>query len=843
MQFSRLNARLLLPFLVFFLTLAADSSAQVQVTTFHNDQSRTGQNLSEVVLSPGNVNVNSFGKLYGFTIQGNVYAQPLYVPGVTISGATHNVIYVATEHDAVYAFDADSNSPTPLWTVSFTSPDGTSVTTVPATDTGCPDLTPELGITGTPVIDTNSKTMYLVARTKESGQYFMRLHALDITSGVEKFGGPIVIQATVPGTGEGGTSVSLNTFTQNQRAALVLSSNGVLYIPLGSLCDTNPYHGWLLAYQTQAPNQLQQIGVWNSTPNGLGGGIWGGGSAPAMDASGNLLFATSNGDYNFNTGGMDVSDTLVKLPPVPSTGSWTPLDYFTPYNQGSLAQHNLDLGSGGTLLLPDQPLGSAHTHLMAMAGKQGTIYLVDRDALGGYNVVNNSQIVQVIPNAMLGIMGMPAWWNNTIYFSGRNDVVKAFTFDPVAQQFSTLPTSTSPGTYQYILGSTPSVSANGASNGILWTAENEKGTAVMHAYDATNLNNELWNSRLNGKRDGAGGGVRFMFPTIVNGKVYLASNNKLNIYGLLMFVPGNLTFASQNVGTNSPAQSVTLTNPFPASMSISSITTTGQFGNLSGTCMNPGVVLAPGTNCTISVQFQPQTSGTLKGSVNVSVAGTPTPYSVPLTGTGTGTPPLIVSPTSLNLGTVVVGQTSAPQNVTVSSSGSNSVTFSSVTASAPFSVSSNSCVGILAAPVQCSVGVTLTPTAGAAQSGTLNIASDSGSPSVKLTGSGAAIQFSPSPLSFGIVKLGTSSTPQTVTVNVLGTRAATIGTVTPAGTNPGDFSITSDMCSGQVIAGGSSCTVSIVFTPTVKANRYMTLKVPNNDGPANALLNVSGVGQ
>ena len=248
--------------------------------------------------------------------------------------------------------------------------------------------------------------MYLVARTKENGSYVMRLHALDITSGAEKFGGPTLIQATVPGTGEGGTTVSLNAFTQNQRASLVFS-NGVLYIPFGSLCDTNPYHGWLLAYQVQS-NQVQQVGVWNSTPNGLGGGVWGGGSAPAVDASGNLLFATSNGDYSFSTGGTDISDSLVKLPPVPSQGPWTQLDYFTPYNQGSLAQHNLDLGAGGTLILPDQPQGSAHIHLMTLAGKQGTIYLVDRDSLGGYNTVNNSQIVQVIPNAMLGIMGMPA---------------------------------------------------------------------------------------------------------------------------------------------------------------------------------------------------------------------------------------------------------------------------------------------------------------------------------------------------------------------------------------------------------------------------------------------------
>jgi len=255
-----------------------------------------------------------------------------------------------------------------------------------------------------------------------------------------------------------------------------------------------------------------------------------------------------------------------------------------------------------------------------------------------------------------------------------------------------------------------------------------------------------------------------------------------------------------------------------------------------------GVVLGPGANCTISVAFQPQSGGSQKGSVTVTVAGVATPYSFPLSGTGISGA-LTVSPTSLNLGTVVVGQTSAPQSVNVSTNTSGTVTFNSVTASGPFSVNSNTCVGALTAPFQCSVGVVLTPTAGAAQSGNLTISSNYTAPSVKLTGSGAAIQFTPSPLAMGTIRVGTSSNPQPVTVTVLGTRQATIGTVTIGGTNPGDFSLASDTCSGQVIAGGSSCTVAIVFTPTAKGHRYMTLKLPNDDGPANALLNTSGIGQ
>jgi len=334
-----------------------------------------------------------------------------------------------------------------------------------------------------------------------------------------------------------------------------------------------------------------------------------------------------------------------------------------------------------------------------------------------------------------------------------------------------------------------------------------------------------------------------MFPTVVNGKVYFASNNRLGVYGLFMFAPASLTFPSQAVGTLSAPQTVTLTNPNPTPMNVTNISATGQFGNLAGTCLvSGGIVLAPGTNCAISVRFLPQSVGPQTGNVNVTVAGVATPYSFPLSGTGSpGT--LTVNPTSLNLSTVTVGQTSAPQTVNVSTTDSGSVTFTSVAASAPFSVSSNTCVGTLTGPIQCTIGVVLTPTAGAAQSGTLTISSNYGAPPVKLTGSGAAIQFSPSPLTLPNTRVGTSSSPQQVIVTVLGTRAATIGTVAIGGTNPGDFSIASDTCSGQTIAGGANCTVGIVFTPTAKGHRYMTLKVPNNDGPANALLNASGTGQ
>jgi hypothetical protein len=820
--------------LVFAFVL--NSAAQVSVTSFHNDAARTGQNLSELTLTPANINANTFGKLFSYSLQGKVYAQPLYLPNVTINGGVHNVVYVVTEHDVVYALDADSNSginTTPLWSRSFTSTDGT-VTTIPSADIGCPDLVPEIGITSTPTIDPVRKTLYLVARTKESGVYKMRLHALDAISGAERPGSPADISASVSGTGDGGSAVGLNMLTENQRSGLVLS-NGVVYIAFASLCDTSPYHGWLLAYDAQA---LTQTAVWNVSANGYGGGIWAGGTAPAVDANGNLYFATGNGTFDYASGGVDISDSLVKMPAAPPSGTWQPADYFTPYNQAALAQHDLDLGSGGTLLLPDLPGGAAHPRLLVLVGKQGTIYLIDRDHPGQFNPVNNKQVVQVVPGALQGLWGAPAWWNNQLYFSGRNDVVKSFSFDPVAGALSTSSTSTSSASYLYPLGASPSISANGNTNAVLWTGESRQNTAILHAYDANNLSNELFNTTQNATRDSAGTSVRFMFPTIANGKVYFATNGRLTVYGMLVLAPRALTFSVQNAGTASASQTATFTNPLTTPMNVTGISVTGEFGNLSGTCPIGGGMIAAGTSCTLSVAFLPQGGGPLNGSVLISLADGSS-YMLPLSGkgksvtTGTGT---------LNMGTSAVSQASAIKTLGVTIQGSDPTTFGAISVTNPeFTIVSNTCVGTFTGPNQCSVGLTLTPAGGGARSGQLNVLSSSVPLTINLTGTGAALNFSPTSLKMGTVAVGSSSLPQTVTVNILGNRAATFGTATIAGTNPGDFSIASDSCSGQTIA--TNCSVAVVFTPTMGGNRYANLKFPNDDGPSPASVNVSGLGQ
>jgi hypothetical protein len=371
------------------------------VTTYHNDNARTGQNLNETILTPANVNSTQFGLLFiAPTIDGYVYAQPLYLSNVTLPGqGAHNVVFVATEHDSVYAFDADTYG-SPLWHVNFLSSGGTTVvSTVPNSDLGTGDIVPEIGITGTPVIDPKTGTLYLVAKTKETtgttSTYVQRLHALDVTTGQECPGSPVVIQASVPGTGLGNSNGTLafNALRENQRPALLLL-NGIVYIAWASHGDIDPYHGWLIGYNATT---LQQVAVFNTTPNGTRGGIWQGGGGPAADSSGNIYFMTGNGTFsapNLGTG-IDYGDSFLKLS---TSGGLSVLDWFTPYNESTLEQGDADLGAGGVLLLPDSVGSNAHQHLMVGSGKQGTIYLVDRgdgstQTMGEFtpNVNNNLQ--------------------------------------------------------------------------------------------------------------------------------------------------------------------------------------------------------------------------------------------------------------------------------------------------------------------------------------------------------------------------------------------------------------------------------------------------------------------
>jgi hypothetical protein len=526
------------------MTLQAMAAAGLAVVgTYHNDNARTGQNTVEAILTPDNVNPARFGKLYSFPVDGYVYAQPLFMPQVAIPGnGIHNVLIVATQHDSVYAFDADSPTPEPLWRVNFLDPDA-GVTTLGPNDVNASDILPEIGITGTPVIDVAGNTIYVVAATKENGAFYHRLHALDITSGAEKFGGPRIIQASYPGRAQDGTDgvVAFSSHFQLQRAALLLSK-GKVYVAFASNADSGLYHGWVVAYDAIT---MRQVGAWVSTPNGYQGGIWMSGCGISADAAGDLYLSIANGPFDAygQQPGVNFSDSIVKLRS--AKAGLTLVDYFTPFSQEKLAADDLDLGSSGVVVLPDQP--GPYSHLAVTTGKNGHIYLLDRDNLGGYNWENsgNPQIVQEIRGQLKQQMGTPAYWNGRLYFgagiSPDKDSIKAFAVRDGT--LSPTPVSQTSAIYR-LTRSTVSISANGNANGIVWAVDTDayyaarQGAAVLHAYDARNLARELYNSNQRFARDNPGQAAKFTVPTIADGKVFVPTADQVSVYGLLT-VAGN----------------------------------------------------------------------------------------------------------------------------------------------------------------------------------------------------------------------------------------------------------------------------------------------------------------
>ena len=538
------------------------ASASVNVTNYsgtftdRNDNMRTGANLDETILTPTNVNSSTFGKLFSYPLDGIAFASPLYVPHIDIPGiGYHNVVIVATENDSVYAFDADGLSTTPLWQVSFIDPTA-GITPIPAADTLEPvDIPNEVGITGTPVIDPTTGTLYLVADTKVVANgtttYYQTLHALDITTGAAKFGGPVVIQATVPGTGSDSVNgmVTFNPLYQNQHSGLLLS-NGVVYIAFSSHGDDYPdWHGWVFGYNAST---LRQVMVYNDTANGNGGGIWMGTDGLAADSTGDIYFTTGNGDFNANSGGIDYGDSTEKISP-----SGTVVDYFTPFDQATLNNDDLDLASGGVLLLPTQ--SGSYPDEMVFAGKGGTVYVVNRDNMGHYSANNNNQIIQSLPNIFpagnsMGNYSSPVYYNGNVYFAPVDGTVQAFSL--TNGLLSTAPTSNSAESYGYP-GGMMAISANGATNGILWVVEDtgETTPGVLHAYLATNLSDELYNSNQSGSRDTMDLAAKFSMPAVANGKVYVGGCTQLTVYGLLTPdppSPGGAIAASQIQARDAP---------------------------------------------------------------------------------------------------------------------------------------------------------------------------------------------------------------------------------------------------------------------------------------------------
>jgi Big-like domain-containing protein len=516
------------------------------VFTHHNDIARTGLNANEIVLTPTLVSgSHTFGKKFSAPVDAAIYAQPLYVPNVSIAGGTHNVVYVVTEGDSAYAFDADTG--TQYWHANMIDPahggTGGETTVSGTTDVNCGDLIPIIGITSTPVIDPSTGTMYLETKSKKtSGTFVHRLHGIDITTGFEKLGTP----PDVAGTALGG-SITFDALNHMNRPGL-LWLNGMIYVAYASHCDSTPFYGWVFAYDAAT---LTQKAVWNAAPiagtNGGLGGIWMAGAGLAADSAANIFISTGNGLFDTtNVPATLLGDTEVKLF-YNGTTTYSLLDYFTPFNQLNLESGDVDLGSGGILLLPDQP--GSHPHELVQVGKEGTIRLIDRDQMTTGNLhycasnCNNqdAQIAQELVSAVSGVWGMPAYWNGNVYICGKADNLASYALNS-SGMLSTTRAHNSVHRFGYP-GATPSVSANGTTNAIVWAIDTtNNGTvsggnntpllpAVLYAYDATNLT-DLYNSSVVAG-DAAGDAVKFAVPTIANGKVYIGTATELDAYGPL----------------------------------------------------------------------------------------------------------------------------------------------------------------------------------------------------------------------------------------------------------------------------------------------------------------------
>jgi hypothetical protein len=750
--------------------------------TYRNDNFRTGQNLNETILTPSTVAAGSFGLRFTDAVDGQIYAQPLYVPSVTISDGTHNVIYVATEFDSVYAFDADNPGP-PLWHTSFLDSKNGITPVSSHDDATCGDLTPWIGISATPVIDPNTNTLYVVSKVKftKTNKYQQQLHALDIATGLDKLN-PVTISAITSGTGDGsnGGKLTFEPLRQNARSALTLA-NGVVYLSFASHCDVGPYHGWILGYDAAT---LSQVIVYNDSPNGSDAGIWQSGCGLGVDTNGDLIAITGNGTFETSGPRVDYGDSFLRL--TPGSGTLSVSSFFTPSNQDTLNSNDLDLGSGGNLMLPDQ--AGPFPHLMVSAGKQGTIYLVNRDAMGGYNATTD-QVVQELPTEVGGLWSTPAYWQGTvsgglqnmIYTVGFNDSPTMFVISN--GQIQTPPASIATNFVFGYPGASPVISANGTTGGILWAIDSSQwktpGPAILYAFDATDLTNELWDSSISAN-DNPGNAVKFTNPTVANGKVYMGTATQLAVFGLPL-------------------------SPTPTPTATASTTPTATAS----------------TTPTATATASPTATATS------SATATPTPDPTPS--------PVVngieIKPTSISFPNEPFADTAAQSKsakVTVTNrTGVTFVTFSTPTLSDGFVVTNNNCVGKLAPGKSCEIEVAFAPTALGMQRGTLLINSNakSGNRPVKLKGKGVAppLKMQPKTVDFGQIQ-ASATTSQTITLINQSPVPITL-TVAPAATPP--YNVIANTCA-TIAPNGGTCTISVEFNPGSAGQFKGTLELRDN---------------
>jgi len=650
--------------LVVVLALPSESQSNYGVFTQGYNSSRTGQNRDETVLTPLNVTESKFGKIYSYSVDGQVYAQPLYAYNLNIPGqGTHNVVYVETQFDSVYAFDADGKQSTPLWHDSFIDlAQGIQPVPCGTADNGdqvsC-SVYPMYGITGTPVIDPTTNTMYLVARTYNvnTGVGYQTLHALDITTGVEKFGGPVQISGSVPGTGAGSHNgtITFSELNDIQRPALLLLE-GTVYIGWAGA-----EHGWIMGYDAAT---LVQTSIFATSPNAIRAGVWQSGNGIASDGT-YIYAATGDGLFDVNTGGADYGDSLMKL-----NTSLVVEDYFTPMDQACRYSSDFDVSSGSPVILPPQS-GSAFPFQIIVAGKGGNpcdptgdapIYLANRENLGKYNA-QQDDVLQEVPGSPTGYWSSPAYWESgsqgAVYYAGTSslggggDSLKMYS--RTAGVLSSTPVSQS--TNIFPIGATPTVSTNSASltatgneSGIVWVIDRQdslsaqpgENPAILYAYNATNVTTPLYNSAANPSRDQGGCGNKFAVPTVVNGKVYVATQNELDIFGILGTAPPVsvaldspcFNFAVQKVGTTSPPEYLTITNTGTATLSGLTISITGldpgdfaESGNCSGN-------LAAGASCKVKLTCTPAATGPRIASLQIIDNAPNSPQNAQLTGRG-----------------------------------------------------------------------------------------------------------------------------------------------------------------------------------------------------------------
>jgi hypothetical protein len=772
--------------------------------TYRNDNFRTGQNLTETILTPSSVKPGGFGRLFTDPVDGQIYAQPLYVPSVTMPDDVHNVVYVATELDSVYAFDADQPGPA-LWHTSFTDSKN-GIAAVPSTDLGCNDLVPWIGITATPVIDPATGTLYVVSKTKQTKGgvvYRQQLHALDIATGAEKFGGPVTIAATAAGTGVGNVNgvISFDPLKQNDRAALTLAG-GIVYLTFASHCDMGPYHGWILGYNAST---LAQTIVYNDSPNGSDAGIWQSGCGLGVDTNGDLVAITGNGTFETSTPRVDYGDSFLRL--TPAVGTLSLSSFFTPTNQAYLDSLDLDVGSGGNLMLPDQP--GTIPHLMVSAGKSGTIYLINRDEMGEFNA-SADQAVQVISNQLgpNGNWSTFAYWNGTVPSTGLKNMIYAIATNDHPKMFVIAngqiqlpPASSASVTFGYP-GASPVISANGTTGGILWAIDSENwnlpGPAILYAFDATDLTQKLYDSGQS-PADNPGNAVKFANPTVANGKVYVGTTNGLTVFGMLA--------SAVPTPTPTPSQTSTAT----ASATATQTATATPTATPTPTATATRTPTATATRTATATQTATATPG---------ITPTPTPTSTP---TPSGTPSPVVNmidimPTSISFPNQPfgdIGQPSKPAKVTVTNrTGVTSVTFYAPTISDGFIVASNGCVGKLAPGASCTIEVAYAPTATGAQHGKLliNNNASSGQRPVKLSGKGYAppLKMQPKALNFGQVFAGTAGKPQNVTLINPSPVSITL-TTAPAATPP--YNVIANTCT-TIAPNGGTCAITVEFAPS-----------------------------